>query len=215
MIPAVPLRLALRRLAAGSILLLGLAGGAQAADPAPGWLSRMGEGLLSAADEARNAASAVWSDAVSLILPEAPFSYLPERLGESDLAFVAAMEDAGLTLAEIRAGGGLLPSVAYRFTASREASVAELQRAQRQLAAHRGRYGGLRALAQQRILQTVLDSASGGGFLIVDLEVTVRPWPAIRYVLGARARPLDDPQRRLLEQLRREAQANAPGTATR
>jgi hypothetical protein len=168
----------------------------------PGWAQRWSAYPTAALEGAAGVIDTIWNGAASLLLPEAPFDYLPERLSESDLAFVALMEAAGLTFAEIRTGGGLLPDATYRFIASREPSAVELERVRRQLATHRARYSGLRAAAQQRIAQTVLDTAAGGSFVIVDLEVSVRPWPSIRYLLSNRSRPLDTDQRLLLEALR-------------
>ncbi len=168
----------------------------------PPWMQRWTAYPAALAESAGSVADAVWNGVASLVLPEAPFDYLPERFSESDLAFVALMESAGLTFAEIRTGGGLLPDATYRFVASREPSSVDLERVRRQLALHRTRYSGLRALAQQRIAQTVLDTAAGGSFVIVDIEVSVRPWPSIRYLLSSRARPLDPEQRLLLEALR-------------
>lgn len=168
----------------------------------PGWAQRLSAYPAALMEGAAGVIDSIWNGAASLLLPEAPFDYLPERLSEADLAFVALMEAAGLTFAEIRTGGGLLPDATYRFIASREPSAVELERVRRQLAAHRARYAGLRAAAQQRIAQTVLDTAAGGSFVIVDLEVSVRPWPSIRYLLSNRSRPLDTDQRLLLEALR-------------
>jgi hypothetical protein len=195
----------MRRIAA----IVALAAGAALLGPAPqaravewpDWVQRLSTYPAALAESAGGAVDAVWNGAASLLLPESPFDYLPERLSEADLAFVAMMESAGLTFAEIRTGGGLLPDATYRFVASREPSAVDLERVRRQLAQHRTRHGGLRAIAQQRIMQTVLDTATGGSFVIVDLEVSVRPWPSIRYLLSNRARPLDPPQRRLFEAL--------------
>jgi hypothetical protein len=38
------------------------------------------------------------------------------------------------------------------------------------------------------------------------LEIAVRPWPSVRYVLAARERPIDVADRRLLEALRESQQ---------
>lgn len=155
------------------------------------------------------ALAAAWRFTTSFVLPEAPFHYLPEQMSEGDLSFIGAMEIAGLTFVEMRTGGGLLPDASYRFVASREPTAHDLQRAWRHLNLHRERFGDLRALGEQRILQTVLEAVEGGGLVITELEITVRPWPSIRYVLSARDRPLDDGQRRLLEQLRELTRAPA------
>lgn len=147
-------------------------------------------------------AGAALRGAGSFVLPEAPFDFVPERLQESDLAFIAMMQSIGLTLSEIEAGGTLLPDVRYRFLASREPSEGDFARAQRAVALHQARYSGLRAIAQRRIMQTVLEAAEGGRFQVSVLEIGVRPWPSVRYVLSARERPLAENDRRMLEALR-------------
>jgi hypothetical protein len=140
------------------------------------------------------------------VLPEAPFDFVPERLGESDLAFIAMMQAAGLSLTEIEAGGGLLPDVRYRFVASREPSAADYARAARALTLHKSSYSGLRAIAHRRMVQTVLEAGEGGLYQVEMLEITVRPWPSVRYVLAARERPMDVADRRMLEALRQSLQ---------
>ena len=115
------------------------------AEPSRGWLSdaaaAFGNGFGGALDRAGATLRTAWS----FVLPEAPFDYVPERLGESDLAFIAMMQAAGLSLTEIEAGGGLLPDVRYRFVASREPSAADYARAARALTLHKSSYSGLRA----------------------------------------------------------------------
>lgn len=162
------------------------------------WLS----GAATVLQDAVSGAGGVLRTAGSFVLPEAPFDFVPERLQESDLAFIAMMQSAGLSLSEIEAGGALLPDVRYRFVASREPSAADFARAHRALVLHEARYSGIRAAAQRRIVQTVLEAGEGGRFQVTTLEIAVRPWPSIRYVLAARDRPLDDADRRLLDALR-------------
>lgn len=179
---------------------LALSGPSRAAET--DWIMRAETLARDAAMRVGTVAAALWRGGTSFVLPEAPFQYLPERLDEADLAFVATMESLGLTLSEIQTGGGILAAVSYRFVAAREPSLVDIARATRQLAAHRARFGGLRAFAQQRVLQNLLDVAGAGGFVIADLEIDLRPWPSIRYALAARTRPLDPAQRRLRDALR-------------
>jgi hypothetical protein len=176
------------------------------AAPTRSWLSDATAVAGSAFGAALDGAGAALRTAGSFVLPEAPFDFVPERLRESDLAFIAMMQTAGLSLAEIEAGGGLLPDVRYRFVAAREPSAADYARAARALVLHESRYSGLRAFAQRRIMQTVLEAGEGGRYQVAMLEIAVRPWPSIRYVLAARERPLDDADRRLLEALRESLQ---------
>jgi hypothetical protein len=176
------------------------------AEPSRGWLSDAATAVSNGFGSALDGASATLRTAWSFVLPEAPFDFVPERLGESDLAFIAMMQAAGLSLTEIEAGGGLLPDVRYRFVASREPSAADYARAARALTLHKSSYSGLRAIAHRRIVQTVLEAGEGGLYQVEMLEITVRPWPSVRYVLAARERPMDVADRRMLEALRQSLQ---------
>lgn len=172
--------------------------GALAGDPPRGWLDT----TTAALGDAASSVGATLRTAGSFLLPEAPFDFMPQLLQESDLAFIAMMQSIGLTLAQIETGGSPLAEVRYRFIAAREPSAADYARVRRGLALHERRHAGLRAVAQRRIMQTVIEAGEGGEFHVTMLEITVRPWPAIRYVLAARDRPLDDAGQRLLEALR-------------
>lgn len=81
------------------------------AEPSRGWLSDAATAVSNGFGSALDGASATLRSAWSFVLPEAPFDFVPERLGESDLAFIAMMQAAGLSLTEIEAGGGLLPEI--------------------------------------------------------------------------------------------------------
>ena len=176
------------------------------AEPSRGWLSDATAAVSTGFGSALDRAGATLRTAWSFVLPEAPFEFVPERLGEGDLAFIAMMQAVGLSLTEIEAGGGLLPDVRYRFVASREPSAADYTRAARALSLHKSSYSGLRAIAHRRIVQTVLEAGEGGLYQVEMLEIAVRPWPSVRYVLAARERPMDIADRRMLEALRQSLQ---------
>jgi hypothetical protein len=165
-----------------------------------GWSLDVAGGALGAVG---GAVGYVWSTAVSFVLPEAPFDYIPERLSEGSLAFVGVMEAAGFQLADIQTGGGFLPFARYRFVLSREPSATDIARARRALALHQERFGGITAMVQQRIMQTLLEVAEGGRFRVTAVELGVRPWPSIRYELSARDHPLEQSERRILEGVQR------------
>jgi len=174
------------------------------ADQEPrGWFGWSLDVAGSALGAVGGAVGYVWGTAVSFVLPEAPFDYIPERLSESSLAFIGVMESAGFQLADIQTGGGILPFVRYRFVLSREPSSADIARARRALALHQERYGGITAMVQQRIMQSLLEVAEGGRFRVTAVDLGVRPWPSIRYELSARDRPLDPSERRILDGIQR------------
>ena len=81
------------------------------AEPSRGWLSDATAAVSNGFGSALDKAGATLRTAWSFVLPEAPFEFVPERLGEGDLAFIAMMQAVGLSLTEIEAGGGLLPDV--------------------------------------------------------------------------------------------------------
>jgi hypothetical protein len=64
------------------------------AEPSRGWLSDAATAVSNGFGSALDGASATLRTAWSFVLPEAPFDFVPERLGESDLAFIAMMQAA-------------------------------------------------------------------------------------------------------------------------
>lgn len=152
---------------------------------APRWQPPISDRAVEAARRGLEGASKVWRSLLERLGGENPSTVV--RLEESDLAFVAALETAGLTLIEIRPSASMLHRDAFRFVASRLPSTQDLDRARLQLSTHRERHGGLRAAAQQEILKRVIDTAAAGRFVVVDLDVEVSLWPSVRYTLGPRA----------------------------
>ena len=78
------------------------------AEPSRGWLSDAATAVSNGFGSALDGASATLRTAWSFVLPEAPFEFVPERVAEGDLAFIAMMKAAGPSLTETEARGEVL-----------------------------------------------------------------------------------------------------------
>jgi len=152
-------------------------------------------------DAVSGVAGSVWHRAATYVLPEAPLDWLPERMSDRDLAFVAAMQAAGYRLATAETGGGLLPNVSYRFVLDREPTPPDIERARVLLEDHRSRFWSMGAMAQRRLLETLIDASASRAMRVTAVEVALRPLPWVRYEMAATDRPLEDVERLLLDRL--------------
>jgi len=147
-------------------------------------------------------AGSALSRAATYVLPEAPFDWLPEQMSERERDFVAAMQALGYRLAGAETGGGLLPSVQYRFVLEREPTPADVERARASLEQHRARYWGINATGQRSVLRSLIDASGSTAMRVAAVEIGLRPFPWIRYELSAVDRPLEDAERRLIERMK-------------
>lgn len=141
------------------------------------------------------ALGSVWAGIGGLFVSSDPYDHLPSQISEDDRRFIATLDAAGLTLAEIKVSGGIFSHSVYRFVASREPSDVDIQRAERKLQEYRGAARGLRAAAEQRILRAVLDVTSDRSFVLTAVIVELWPWPSVNYEMTARSQVQDSERR--------------------
>ena len=146
-------------------------------------------------------AGSAWNRAATNVLPEAPFDWLPEHMGDRDRDFLAAMQAAGYQLAAGETGGGLLPTVHYRFVLEREPTPVDIERTRTLLEEHRARHWGVKAMGQRAVLRSLIDASGSSAMRVAAVEIGLRPMPWIRYELSAVDRTLEVSERRLLDRL--------------
>lgn len=197
-----PIGRRIARLAAAATIAAAL-GGVSPAAAAPGasWIDGTLSWMSGTWHTIGEVAGAAWSRAATYVLPEAPLDWLPDRMSERDRAFLAAMQAAGYRLATAETGGGLLPTVQYRFVLDREPTPPDIERTRRMLEDHGDRFWGLSAMSQRRILRSLIEASGSSMMRVSAVEIGLRPVPWIRYELAAIERPLEDADRRLLERM--------------
>ncbi|MCC7273170.1 MAG: hypothetical protein IT561_10930 [Alphaproteobacteria bacterium] len=146
-------------------------------------------------------ASWAWSAAGAPFLPAAPGPFMPDQWSEPETEFLALMEAAGYRLASIETGGMLLTRVIYRFEQERRLSDGDRDRARRAIEAHRARSWGIAASAHRWVVESVIDAGLSTEFRVATVEVTTRPLPNLTFHVVALDRPLDDSERRLVEEM--------------
>ena len=144
----------------------------------------------------------VWSAAVGLVSPARPIDSLPDQIGEDDRRFFGVLDALGLRLSKIEVGGTWISSTSYRFVAAREPSIADLERAERQLESYHAAAGGPFARAKQRIARSVLDLAGSKDFVLTAAVVDLSPWPSASYEISAHNGPPEASERRIAESVR-------------
>jgi hypothetical protein len=146
--------------------------------------------------------AAVWRAAVDLVSPARPIDSLPDQISEDDHRFFGVLDALGLRLSKVEVGGTWISSASYRFVAAREPSIADLERAERQLDSYRSAAGGPFARAKQRIARSVLDLAGSKDFVLTAAVVELSPWPSASYEISAHNGPPEASERRIAESVR-------------
>lgn len=158
----------------------------------------LGEGW----SEVKDGAAAAWDTAASMFLPAVPSSHLPAQQPERTRAFLELMDLAGYRLATIRTGGMILSHVRYEFVQERRLTRDDAERASRAITRHEAQHSGIAAAYHRWVARSVLDAALSGEFRVAAVQVTLRPVPSLEFRTVAIDRPLDDTERRLVEELR-------------
>ena len=115
------------------------------------WLLRPVWAIGGAVKSIGSGAASVWGAVAGLATPFRPSEALPDQIGDDDRRFFAVLNSVGLQLGEIKVEGTLISYSNYRFVATRQPSVADLERAERKFAEYRANSGGPRGWAKQRI----------------------------------------------------------------
>ncbi|BBK30697.1 hypothetical protein EDC65_1865 [Stella humosa] len=150
----------------------------------------------------KDGAAAVWDTAASAFLPALPGEYLPERQPEQTKAFLTLMDLAGYRLAKIETGGMVLSRVRYEFVQERRLTPEDAERVRRAIARHEAEQSGLAASYHRWVVRSLLDAALSADFRVADVRVKMRPFPSLDFRTVAVDRPLDDTERRLVQELR-------------
>ena len=173
---------------------------AAVADPGvfAGSMRALGEGWSGL----REGAAAAWDAAASAFLPATPGGHLPERQSEGMRAFLGLMDLAGYRLAKIETGGMLLSHVRYEFAQERRLTPDDAERVRRALARHEEEQSGLSAAYHRWVVRSLLDAALSEDFRVSAVRVKLRPLPSLDFRTVAVDRPLDDTERRLIQEMR-------------
>jgi hypothetical protein len=150
------------------------------------------------------AATSTWGSFTSFLKPTQPYEVLPDQLGEDDRRFFASLETLGLKLGEVTVRGAVLPYAGYRFVAAREPSDADIERARRELESYRRSYDSLRAKAKQGILRALIDIAGDKTYVVTAVNLDLALWPSASYEINRRDRPLEAPERRVVDALHQD-----------
>jgi hypothetical protein len=196
-----PVRRHLVWLAASAVLAMANAAEAADAPPAPRSLT---EQAVEAVGHAWSSFGAAATSAWTMLRPVQPYQALPDQLGDEDRRFFISLETLGLKLAEVRIAGSVFPYAVYYFVAAREPSSADIERATKELDAYRLSYDGFRARAKQRTVQALLEVAGDRTYVVSAVDVELSLWPSASYEINRRDRPLEAPERRVIDALRQD-----------
>lgn len=188
---------------AALLSLLAGSGGALAAEkatqvPDPMWYMHPTEIVGSAAGAVGSAVGSVWSGMSRMVWAGDPYDYLPGQISDDDRLFFATLEELGLRLSTINVGGGMLSHSSYRFVAAREPSEVDIERTERKLEEYRDNASGMRSIAKEHIVRSILDVAGDKGFILGAVVIDLWPWPSARYEISDRNRPPEFSERSVI-----------------
>ncbi|BBK43570.1 hypothetical protein STVA_35900 [Allostella vacuolata] len=183
---------------------------AQGGDPTPPPAAVAGQGVFAGSVQAlgegwaelKEGAAAAWDTAAAVFLPATPGGHLPERQSEGMRAFLGLMDLAGYRLAKIETGGMILSHVRYEFVQERRLTPDDAERVRRALDRHEEQQTGLSAAYHRWVVRSLLDAALSEDFRVSAVRVKLRPLPSLDFRTVAVDRPLDDAERRLIQEMR-------------
>lgn len=142
-------------------------------------------------------------DAISVVLPPSPIS-LAKSVDEDDQAeLFTLLSYAGYKLKEIDSQVGVIPTIAFKFSLTRELSEADWDYLDYRLEVSRFRTPGLGAALQRAIVGTVMSINTGGAYQVSELKIQALPLPKVAFSVAPKVTALGDESSVLLRAIQR------------
>ncbi len=150
----------------------------------------------------------------SWITPPTPTSLTHSVSKQDAVQLFKLLGDTGYKLKEIHTDVGIIPSLSFKFSQSRELSDADYEYLETQLDEWEHKSPGMYASLQRKIISTIMTVNLGGEYQVSTLNVSLLPLPDVAFTMSANPRALGDEGRilmRAIQQIDRDVQTIGQG----